>query len=91
MMFIIRSNRTLDGHIENFSDGRGFSGSCIFPTREMAENVLQSILKYHHESENNIFSFHIKEVPDDYFYQKFLEIPENKHFRRDFKINQINE
>lgn len=86
-MFVIKSKRDLDGMVHSFSNGRGVSGLCVFPTREMAEKALTYVIKH----DDEFWGLHIKEVTDDYFYQLFLDIPENKHLKRDFKIDQINE
>jgi hypothetical protein len=93
-MFIIQSKRESklfgEGSVESFTDTQklGRFGVCIFPTIEMAEEVLKYIIDYHGGESGQ--EFYIKEVTDDYFYQIFLDMPENKHLKRNYKIDQIN-
>jgi len=50
-MFMIQSRTDLksfgEGTIGSFTNGRGQGGSSIFPTKEMAEEVLKYMIKYH--------------------------------------------
>lgn len=80
-MFVIRSfNSDIKGMVHMFSNGNGHSGLCIFPTREMAQIVLDR-----RWTSNE----YIEELPDDFFYRLFLEMPENSDLRREFKIDQV--
>ena len=88
-MFIIRSKRNSPGTIEHFSNGKGLLGTCVFPSMEMAREVLIYIIQYYDGLGNNNGMFYIEEVPDDIYYQIFIEMSENKHLKRDYKINQI--
>lgn len=90
-MFIIRSKRNSPGTIEHFSNGKGIIGSCVFPSREMAREVLIYLIQYYDGMGNDSGMFYIEEVPDDIYYQTFIDMPENKHLKRNYKINQIEE
>ncbi len=91
-MYIIKGKSSYERYgvsfVRNNKDLETGGWWCIFPTKEMAETVLEHSQEiFPHDSK----SYYIEEIPDDYFYQVFLSIPENAHLRRDCNIDQILE